>query len=169
MKKKAGAVALTGILAALALALSFLEGLLPPLPMTPPGYKLGLSNVAAMFAADSLGLPCALFLAAIKGGFAFFTRGGVAGLMSLSGGVCSVLVSWALLKKTPTTWAVIGVCGAMAHNGAQLVCAWAVTGVSVLFYVPFLLLFSVLTGTLTGTVLKLLLPPLNRLEKLWNV
>ena len=42
MKQKAGRVAFTGLLAALAIALSFLEGLLPPLPMMPPGAKLGL-------------------------------------------------------------------------------------------------------------------------------
>ena len=46
MKSKSGRVAFTALLAALALALSFLEGLLPPLPMMPPGAKLGLSNIA---------------------------------------------------------------------------------------------------------------------------
>ena len=38
------------------------------------------------------------------------------------------------------------------------------TTTSVLFYVPFLLLFSVLTGLLTGLVLKATLPPLERLK-----
>ena len=51
MKRIPGRVALTGLLAALALALSFLEGLLQPLPMMPPGAKLGLSNIASMYAA----------------------------------------------------------------------------------------------------------------------
>ena len=41
----------TAILAALALALSFLEGLLPPLPV--PGARLGLANLAVMFAMSS--------------------------------------------------------------------------------------------------------------------
>ena len=47
------------------------ENLIPPLPMMPPGAKLGLSNLATMYAADSLGLPSALFLAVFKGVFAW--------------------------------------------------------------------------------------------------
>lgn len=104
MKSKSGRVAFTALLAALALALSFLEGLLPPLPMMPPGAKLGLSNLATMYAAGSLGLPSALFLAVFKGAFALVTRGGMAGLMSLSGGVVSTVVMWLLLKKPTPLW-----------------------------------------------------------------
>lgn len=168
MKKKTGLVALTGVLAALALALSFLEGLLPPLPMTPPGFKLGLSNIVSMYAAGSLGLPCALFLAVLKGGFAFLTRGAAAGAMSLSGGVLSTLCVWLLWKREKASFLLLGGCGALAHNAAQLLCAWAITATPVVFYIPFLLLLGILTGALTGTVLKLIFPYLERLEKLFR-
>lgn len=167
-RTKAGTAALTGMLAALALALSFLEGLLPPLPMTPPGFKLGLSNIVSMYAAGSLGLPCALFLAVLKGGFAFFSRGAAAGMMSLSGAVLSTLCVWLLLRRTSVSFLPLGVCGALAHNGAQLICACALTSRSALFYTPFLLLFGVLTGMLTGTVLKIVLPTLEKVETHWN-
>ena len=63
MKSTSYRVAFTGLLAALALALAFLEGLLPPLPAMPPGAKLGLSNIVTMYAAGSQGLPSAIFLA----------------------------------------------------------------------------------------------------------
>ena len=165
MKSKSGRVAFTALLAALALALSFLEGLLPPLPMMPPGAKLGLSNLATMYAAGSLGLPNALFLAVFKGLFSLVTRGGMAGLMSLSGGVVSTVAMWLLLKKAIASLGVVGVCGALAHNAAQLCVAYFLTSTSVLFYVPFLLVFGVLTGLLTGLVLKLTLKPLERLQK----
>lgn len=165
MKSKSGRVAFTALLAALALALSFLEGLLPPLPMMPPGAKLGLSNLATMYAAGSLGLPSALFLAVFKGLFSLMTRGGMAGLMSLAGGVFSTFVMWLLLKKANASLGVVGVCGALAHNAAQLCAAYFLTSTSVLFYVPFLLVFGVLTGLLTGLVLKLTLKPLERLQK----
>ena len=164
-KPSPGRVAFTGLLAALAIALSFLEGLLPPLPLLPPGAKLGLSNLATMCAAQCLGLPSALFLAVFKGLFALFTRGGMAGILSLSGGMCSTVVLWLLLQKTKASWGVVGVCGALTHNAAQLCAAYLLTSTSVLFYVPFLLLFGVLTGLLTGLVLKLTLKPLERLQK----
>ena len=80
------------------------RGAAAPLPMMPPGAKLGLSNLATMYAADSLGLPSALFLAVFKGVFALLTRGGMAGLMSLSGGVISTVVMWLLLKRPTPLW-----------------------------------------------------------------
>ena len=57
-KRPAGRVALLGILCALAVALSFLEGLLPVLPV--PGAKLGLSNRGVMATLSSMNLPAAL-------------------------------------------------------------------------------------------------------------
>ena len=56
-------VAVTGLLGALALALSFLEGLLPPVPVLPPGAKLGLSNIAVLYAVQCLGFWPALGIA----------------------------------------------------------------------------------------------------------
>ena len=58
-------IAVTGLLAALTLALSFAErALCAALPL-PPGVRPGLSNVAVMFACASLGLPAAAALIAI--------------------------------------------------------------------------------------------------------
>lgn len=165
MKKQSGKIALTGLLGALALALSFLEGLLPPLPMTPPGFKLGLSNLVTMYAAGSLGLPTALFLALLKGGFAFLGRGVTPGLMSLSGGLLSTVCMWALWKKTQASLILVAVGGALCHNAAQLAVAYLITSTPVVFYIPALALFSLLSGVLTGTVLKLALPPLEKIEK----
>ena len=136
MKKASGRVAFTGLLAALALSFSFLEGLIP-----------------------------ALFLACLKGGFALLTRGVTAGLLSISGGVLSALVMWLLLQKTRASLSLVGVCGALSHNAAQLCAAWLLTSAAVVFYLPFLVLFGVLTGLLTGLVLKLTLPPLQRIER----
>lgn len=162
-KQKAARVAFTGILGALALSLSFLESLLPPLPMLPPGAKLGLSNIAAMYAAGSMGLPCALFLAVLKGGFAFLGRGLAAGAMSLSGGLLSTLAACFLLRRTRCSLMGVGVSGALTHNAAQLGTAWLLTSQAVLFYVPGLILFGILAGLLTGLALKLVLPPLKKL------
>lgn len=165
MNGKAGRVAFTGVLGALALALSFLEGLLPPVPALPPGAKLGLSNVVTMYAAGSVGLPSALFLAILKGGFAFLSRGAVAGLMSLCGGLVSTLCMWLLLRRPSVSLVSIGVCGALSHNAAQLGVAWWLTGRAVVFYIPGLVVLGTGTGLLTGLVLKLCLPPLQRLGK----
>lgn len=166
MKKKAEHIALIGLLGALALVLGILENLLPPLPGMPPGAKAGLSNLVTMFAAGAIGLPAALFIAAIKGLFAFLTRGVSAGLMSLCGGLLSTLIMGILWKKTKFTPVFIGVCGAFGHNFAQLFVALWMTGFGALGYIPALALYSVVCGICTGLLLQVLLPLLEKLPVL---
>jgi heptaprenyl diphosphate synthase len=161
-KSKSRYVAFMGLLGALALVFSFLEGLFPPIPLMPPGAKLGLSNIVTMFASDFLGLPSALIIALIKGGFAFLTRGVTAGLMSTSGGILSTAVVYLLIRKTSASYAILGISGALAHNAAQLAVAYFITGTSVLFYIPALIFFGVCSGILTGLLLRAVTPYLSR-------
>ena len=166
MKKKTERIALIGLLGALALVLGILENLLPPLPGMPAGAKAGLSNLVTMFAAGAIGLPAALFIAAIKGLFSFLTRGVSAGLMSLCGGLLSTLIMGILWKKTKFTPVFIGVCGAFGHNLAQLLVALWLTGFGALGYIPALALYSVVCGICTGLLLQVLLPLLEKLPVL---
>lgn len=156
-------VAFTGILAAVALVLSLLESLLPPIPGMPPGFKVGLSNIVSMYAAGNLGLGPAMAIALTKGLFAFLTRGVTAGLMSTAGSLLSTLVLWLFLRKLGFGLTGSSAAGALAHNGAQLAVACVLTSEAVLFYVPFLALLGAATGALTGLALGILLPPLNRI------
>ena len=55
-KTKSYKAAFTGIAAAVAITLSFLEGLIPTAAFMPPGAKAGFSNIAVMFAASEFGL-----------------------------------------------------------------------------------------------------------------
>ena len=149
-------VAVFGVSAALALALSFFESLLPPLFSLHPGMKLGLSNVVTMTCGATFGIPCALAVAVMKGVFAGLTRGFVAMLMSLIGGALSALVVCFLLRLR-LGYLVISVIGAVTHNMAQLtVCALLVLNFGVFIYAPVLALFGVAAGCITGSILCLL-------------
>lgn len=162
--KRTRRLTLTALLCALALTLSGLEMLIPPLPFLPPGAKLGLSNIVTMFTAGSLGLLPALLIAVFKALFSLLMRGGVAFLMSLCGGLLSTLVMGLLLKFAPSFGLVgVGILGALCHNFAQLLVAMWLTTTVILYYLPFLLLFALLTGALTGLVLRLVLPALQKL------
>ena len=110
MKKKLSyKIALSAILCALAISLGFLESLLPPIPLLPPGAKPGFSNIITMFAAGSIGLPSALAIAVIKGGFAFITRGVTAGIMSISGGLLSAVAMYLLMRYARKIFGFIGI------------------------------------------------------------
>lgn len=154
--KLARKVAVFGISAALALALSFFESLLPPLFSLHPGIKLGLSNVVTMTCAATFGAPCAIAVAMMKGIFAGLTRGFVAMLMSLIGGLLSTFCVCVLLKLK-LGYLVISVIGAVVHNVAQLtVCAFIVSNFGVFIYAPVLILFGIIAGCITGSILCLL-------------
>lgn len=149
-------VAVFGISAALALALSFFESLLPPLLSLYPGIKLGLSNVVTMTCAATFGAPCAIAVAVMKGIFAGLTRGFVAMLMSLIGGLLSTICV-CLLLKLRLGYLVISVIGAVVHNMAQLVvCAIIASNSGVFIYAPVLVLFGIVAGCITGSILCLL-------------
>ena len=159
MKSSAKFVAFTGLMASLAVVLSMLESLLPPIPGMPPGARLGISNIVSMYAAGSLGLLPALGIALAKGLFAFLTRGITAGLMSTAGGLFSTLIVWrfGLLGASSA--------GALAHNAAQLAIACLLTSSAVVYYAPILILLGTASGIITGLALGVLLPPLEKLQR----
>lgn len=160
----AASAALLGLLAALALALSFLEGLLPALPV--PGAKLGLSNIVTMYALTALSLPAALGITAVKAAFALL-RGGSAFLMSAAGGLLSTLTMALCLRlfRGRMSCLGVGIAGAVAHNAGQLLTALLLMGPAVLYYTPWLLLMALAAGTATGLTLNLLLPAIQKLRR----
>lgn len=164
MNKGARKITVTALLAALAIVLSFIESFLPALPFLPPNAKVGLSNIVTMFAAGTIGLPTALVIAVIKGVFALLTRGITAGIMSLAGGIISTGVMWFVFRRLKGSYIISGVCGSLFHNITQLGVAYFITYTSVFFYVPFVMIFGVLTGILTGTALKYCIPPLEKIR-----
>ncbi len=156
--------ALDGILAALALALAFLETLIPDIAFLPPGAKLGLSNIAVMFAVLSVGYTDGFCIAVIKSGFVLFTRGAAAFFMSLSGGALScvtMIAICALSKKMKKDFSYIGIsviCAVM-HNIGQTFAACFYTGTNLITaYLPLLTVFGIAAGIITGIILKTVMP-----------
>ncbi len=153
-------IALMGIMLSLVLTLSFLERLIPPLPMMPPGVNLGLSNIIIMYCAFFVGGKWAFGIAAIKSFFVALTRGFTASFLSLSGGLLSVLVITLLilLNRRKISYVAVSICGAVAHNFGQLLAASVILSTSVFFYVPLLIVSGVVMGSVTGITLSVLLP-----------
>lgn len=162
-------VAFTGITAALAIALSFFESLLPPMPFLPPGAKPGFANIAVMFAILALSWTDGVFVMLVKSGFVFLTRGAAAFFMSISGGVLSITVTVLmifLMKKLGKSFSYIGISvfGAVFHNIGQLIAAGLYTGsAAVVGYLPMLLIFGVCAGAVTGVILRVVMPRLMKL------
>lgn len=161
--------ALDGILAAVALTLAFLESLIPDIAFLPPGAKLGLSNIAVMFAVLTVGYIDGLFITVIKSGFVFFTRGLSSFLMSISGGVlsCAVLIlitHFSGKTKKAFSYTGISVICAVVHNIGQTITASIYMNTNLLTgYLPLLILLGIPAGIVTGVILKTVIPKLIRI------
>ena len=163
--EKTRRIALSGLLFALAMALSFIEGTLT-IPGLLPGMKLGLANIVVMYALFFMGPRQALVLDVLKALFVFLVSGFTAGLLSLCGGLLSLLVMWVLYYLLPVrpTWFILSVCGALAHNIGQLLGASVIISSSLSFYyAPVMLVLGLVMGALTSIPLKALLPALGKM------
>lgn len=152
-------------LLALALALSWLE-LLIPFQIGIPGIKLGLTNIAVVFVLYRNGPKPALLLQLSRILLVSLLFGSVMGLVySLAGGLLSLLVM-SLLKKLPFFSALgVSLAGGVAHNLGQWCAALLVMPFSaLLYYLPFLLIAGALTGFLVGLLARLLIPVPDRLH-----
>lgn len=150
-------VAFMGMLFALALTLSFFESAIAGMMALPPGVKPGLSNIVILFAMLLLKPRHAIVLAVLKSLFVFLTRGAVAGLLSFSGGMCSILIMLLLAKAPFLSLSVqsLSAAGAIAHNIGQIcAAAFIIKTKSLFYYLPVLLISGIITGILTGTVYK---------------
>lgn len=153
----------TALVSAVALVLSYIEMSLPDLPFMLPGMKLGLSNIATMFALSAMSFPSALVVCVVKAVFALLMRGFTAFLMSFCGGVLSVCAMYFLLKIKRIGFVSVGVGGAFCHNFGQILVAFAFTDSTVFAYFSVLGFASVVTGMVTALVVYLILPKVLKL------
>lgn len=164
-------IALLGIMGSQALALAFLENLLPALPFLPPGVKPGFSNIITMFCASTIGFSGALIITILKSGFAFLTRGLTAFFMSFFGGLLSTIVMSTLIKSKKQPFGIMGVAviSSIFHNAGQLCVSIIISGTpAMLYYAPVLLIFAIITGIITGAVLKTVMPFLIKQSKFFD-
>ncbi len=158
-------ITFTALMTTFAVVLSFVESLLPSAYFMPPGSKLGLSNIPVMFSASKLSVKETLLIVFAKSVFVFITRGATAFFMSLAGGFLSALCMLIMLRKaTDFGYVGIGVLSAICHNIGQLtVSFFLVQSSAIIGYAPIMLITAVITGFLTGTILRLAMPYFSRL------
>lgn len=164
MKKNKLTLSLTqnALLCSCAVVLSIFESFLPDLPVAVPGMKPGLANIVTMTAIEVLGFSSSLYVTLAKSCFVLLTRGATAFLMSISGGLCSMVLMFVIMRSKKPRFGCIGtaVAGAFSHNLAQLTMASLLTNTLIFYYVPFISIISVVTGSITGTAVYFILPPI---------
>ncbi len=149
---KASKVAQYGLLTALALVLSYLESLLPPLGV--PGVKLGLPNLAVVFALYRLGFKDACVISLVRVVLVTLLFGNGAALAYSIAGAALSLALMGLLWKTGKFSSVgVSVAGGVAHNAGQILVAMALLETNRLaWYLPVLWVSGTVAGVLIGVV-----------------
>ena len=157
-----------GIMLAIVMVLSIVEQMLPPLPLLPPTVRIGLSNIVVMYCAFFVNFRSAVTLNILKAVFVFLTRGPIAGLLSLCGGMLSIAIIILLIVifKNKISYSAVSVAGACFHNLGQFAAVYFLLALPhFLYYLPVLLLSGLGVGLLTGTLLKVTIPAFNRIPR----
>lgn len=152
-KSKTGAITLYGIMAALALILSYVELQIPAF-FAIPGMKLGLTNIVVVVALYTLGEKSAFFINLVRIIVVSILFGNVMALwFSLAGGILSTLIM-IILKKT-NWFSPIGVsaAGGITHNIGQIIVAIILLKTSfIIWYLPILWASGVVSGVIIGII-----------------
>ncbi len=152
--KKLTALAL---LTTTAMILSYVESLLPSVGV--PGVKLGLANIAVIFALFRLGGKSALAVSLGRVFMVTMLFGSMSALLYSLAGAALSLVVMALLRRTDRFSTVgVSVAGGVAHYAGQILMAMLLLGTARLaYYYPVLVISGVAGGIFTGLAAALLI------------
>ena len=150
---RAKKIAFIGITSSLALLLSYIEFLLPPIFISIPGIKLGLPNVIILYVLYSIDIKTAVLVSFARIFVSSLLFGNpITILYSISGAVLSLTVM-AILKKTDILSEVgVSVAGGITHNLGQILVAMALLNTPQIAYY---LIVLAITGTISGVFIGL--------------
>ena len=146
-------VAQIGVLVSLAMVLSYVESLFPAF-VAVPGVRIGLANIAIVFALYRLGFKEALGISLVRVVLSSLLFGSVLSMAYSAAGALLSLCVMALLKRTRLFGTVaVSVAGGVSHNLGQIgvACLILQTG-ALVYYVPVLILSGVAAGVVIGIV-----------------
>ena len=151
-------VTFLGLFTALAMILSFVETLFPPITTAFPGIKMGLPNIAIMFILYRIGWREAALVSVVRVILVSILFGNVQSMWySLAGAVLSITAMILMKKFTTFSHPSISVVGGVFHNVGQILVAFLVTETAqIVYYLPVLLISGCASGILVGLAAGLL-------------
>ena len=124
IRTKIRETALLGALTALALILSYVEAVLPPILAAVPGVKLGFPNILIIFILYRMGTARAAAVSLVRIVLASMLFGTFLSFLYSAAGAVLSLAVMTVMKKTGLFSAVaVSVAGGVAHNLGQILVA----------------------------------------------
>ena len=157
--EKAGRIARLAVLTAMALALQWLEALLPP-PVPAVPVRIGLANIFVLYAMIEMTAGDALTVSVLRCLLLPLITGNVSGLIySLCGGILAWAAMTAFLglyRSGRISSIGLSVTGAVAYQIGQVIAGCFIVGAVILAYAPVMILLSVPAGIATGWIAGIL-------------
>lgn len=148
MKNKAKKTALLGVLTGVALVLSYLEAIIPPIYAAVPGIKVGLPNIVIILILYKFGVKEAAAVSFLR---VFIVALLFGNAMTLAYSIAGAFLSLAVMtffKKVDKFSAVgVSIIGGVAHNLGQILVAIVLLSSTLIGYYMIIL---TITGTLAG-------------------
>ncbi len=163
MGLKSKKIAFLGMCTALALVLSYVESLIPPL-VAFPGVKPGLPNLVTVLVLYKTGWPEAAAVSIIRVFLVSLLFGNIQTLsFSLAGAVLS-LAGMILLRRTAKLSCIsVSVAGGVLHNIGQVLCACFLTGAwQTVYLLPIYFLSGSVAGGLIGGLSAILVKGIEK-------
>lgn len=159
-------IAAYGLLTALAMILSYIETLVP-LSFAVPGIKMGLPNIAVLFALYRLGFKDAAAISLLRVFLSSLLFGNLFSLVySAAGAVLSLFVMLFLKKSGKFSVTGVSVAGGVAHNAGQIIVAvFVLETAGLAYYLPVLCISGTVAGICIGLVSGLLIKRMGRISK----
>ena len=151
MKGKTKRLVTLSSIIAVAMILSYIESLIPTL-VAVPGAKIGLSNIATVFALYTLGAKAAISVSLIRVVLSALLFGNTVSLIySVSGAILALLFMIVFYKLGFFSSVGVSVLGGVAHNAGQIIAASVVmeTGALAVYMAP-LAVAGTIAGILVG-------------------
>lgn len=152
------------MLLALSVVLNIIESFIPLFNGNIPGLKLGLANIIILIVLYMFSFKDALYVSLLRIILVGILRTGLFSMtffFSLGGALLS-LCSMFIAKKTKLSIIGVSIVGSIFHSVGQiLVAILIIKNTYIIYYVPWLLLFSIPTGILVGFTSKIILNNLD--------
>ncbi len=142
------------ILTAVAIVLSYVEMLIPPIMPSIPGIKLGLSNIIAILLLYKFSYKDAIIVSVLRVCSVALLFGSVLTFAySLTGALLSLTVMFMLRKTNLFSSLGVSIAGGVTHNLGQIMVAILITNTLQIGYYAIVL---IITGTLSGAFIGIL-------------
>lgn len=149
-------IAKLSMLLSISVVLGLIESFIPIFNGIAPGVKLGLANIVIVFAIYELSFKDALYISILRVFLIGILRTGLFSItffFSLVGALLSIIAMYLVKKISNMSVVGVSVCGSIFHSIGQIIVAIIfLSNVNIIYYLPILLISSVITGIVVGII-----------------